>query len=461
MLAATCSYNVASVYGYFSPAGLAQTPPMSNRSASDVASCSTTESSLRPSLTTLRGTAVMLNIVLGAGLLTLPGLAVLQLGNQAILVWLFCALAALPLLIAFTLLASRIPHAGGMAKVASLSLGDFGLVLTTLLFLGAVLFGLPSIALTGGFYLQALIGGSAYLYAALLLLLAVGVNLLSVDWTSRINAAIASLVLMALVGVAGLGLALSAADIPSSLPSWPPSLSLANFGLTFMMVFFAFTGWEVAANLSAEFHRPQRDFPRAMALSFLVALLIYFALALVAGAMDVTARPEAPFALLFEQRFGTAGLLCISLLAVVMISANLAAAVWAVSRMVWAASKEGILPPLLSRVSGAVPAAAVIVTVAAFLAVTALSALGWVNLASMLALAGQNFLLIYGLAILTLILKGRNGLEKGLGVFCVIQVILLVAWRGSDGLIYPLLLALAATLVTLRRQQKAIRGLAE
>ena len=198
-------------------------------------------------------------------------------------------------------------------------------------------------------------------------------------------------------------LALSAADIPSSLPSWPPSLPLANFGLTFMMVFFAFTRWEVAANLGAEFHRPQRDFPRAMALSFLVALLIYFALALVAGAMDVTA-----------------GLLCISLLAVVMISANLAAAVWAVSRMVWAASKEGILPPLLSRVSGAVPAAAVIVTVAAFLAVTALSALGWVNLASMLALAGQNFLLIYGLAILTSILKGRNGLEKGLGVFCVI-----------------------------------------
>ena len=135
----------------------------------------------------------------------LPGLAVLQLGNQAILVWLLCALAALPLLIAFTLLAGRTPHAGGMAKVASLSLGDFGLVLTTLLFLGAVLFGLPSIALTGGFYLQALIGGSAYLYAALLLLLAVGVNLLSVDWTSRINAAIASLVLLALVGVAGWG----------------------------------------------------------------------------------------------------------------------------------------------------------------------------------------------------------------------------------------------------------------
>ena len=53
---------------------------------------------LTKSLGVVRGTGLMLNIVVGAGLLALPGLAVEAASDQALWSWLACALAALPLL---------------------------------------------------------------------------------------------------------------------------------------------------------------------------------------------------------------------------------------------------------------------------------------------------------------------------------------------------------------------------
>jgi amino acid efflux transporter len=50
--------------------------------------------SLNKSLGVFRGAAILLNIVIGAGLLTLPGLAVRQSGQFAIYAWLICAVAS-------------------------------------------------------------------------------------------------------------------------------------------------------------------------------------------------------------------------------------------------------------------------------------------------------------------------------------------------------------------------------
>ena len=44
-------------------------------------------SELKPTLTVLRGTGLMLNIVVGAGLLALPGLTVAMARDQALWAW--------------------------------------------------------------------------------------------------------------------------------------------------------------------------------------------------------------------------------------------------------------------------------------------------------------------------------------------------------------------------------------
>ena len=72
---------------------------------------------LNRSLTIFRGTGILLNIVIGAGLLSLPGLAIQEVGDQALYAWLLCAAAALPLVGVFILLARLYPNAGGIAFI--------------------------------------------------------------------------------------------------------------------------------------------------------------------------------------------------------------------------------------------------------------------------------------------------------------------------------------------------------
>ncbi len=67
---------------------------------------------LNRTLTPLRGAALMLNIVVGAGLLALPGLVVEMAGDHALWSWLVCAVASLPLLTVFIIMGRRYPHAG-------------------------------------------------------------------------------------------------------------------------------------------------------------------------------------------------------------------------------------------------------------------------------------------------------------------------------------------------------------
>ena len=144
------------------------------------------------SLGALRGTALMLNIVIGAGLLVLPGLAVQEVGDLAIWSWIACALAALPLVGVFLLLGRRCPDAGGVAQLARQGFGATGYAVASFLLLGAVIFGLPSIALTGGYYASAMLGGDPHLYAALLIALGAAVHLVSSATAVRFNSLVAA-----------------------------------------------------------------------------------------------------------------------------------------------------------------------------------------------------------------------------------------------------------------------------
>lgn len=411
---------------------------------------------LAKTLSVGRGTALMLNIVLGAGLLSLPGLAVEAVGSSALFVWGACALSAIPLLAVFYLLGRRYSDAGGLASIARVAFGNFGYVLVTFLLLGAVVFGLPAIAITGGHYAAQTFGGSAHLYAIALLILAVLANVISAEVAGRVNAIIASTVVIALVVIAALGLAVvkPGADIlPVSGDSFP---SLSRFGAAFMMVFFAFTGWEVSANLGGEFKRPERDFPLALTLSFVIAVVLYFGLAIVvagAGPLDSFA---APFSAIFTTHFGKAGGLSIGLLSVLLVFANLSGAVWAVSRMVYSAAREGLFPSQLGQLRKGVPYRAVWTVVAVLLLVTILSGVGGVPLGNLLVAAGQNFLLIYGIAAAALVKLALGVKGRLLGVLSLGLVLGLFIARGAEGALYPLALLCCAVIVSGAKKRQLV-----
>ncbi|MEM9974490.1 MAG: amino acid permease [Pseudomonadota bacterium] len=413
---------------------------------------------LTKTLNVWRGTAMMLNIVLGAGLLTLPGLAVAAAGGAALTVWAACALASIPLLIVFGLLGKRLPNAGGLAHTLNSAFGPKAYGAATFLFLGAVVLGLPAIALTGGFYAAATLGGSPYLYAVLLVGLAAISNLASAKVTGRINEVIASLLIFVIAGIAAVGLYGSGtAESAPALPVEMPTLTV--FSATFMMIFFAFTGWEVSANLSGEFRDAKRAFPLAMALSFLLAVLLYGALAITVQMNPPTSGFEAPFVALFAQQFGPVGGIVISVVSVILIFANLSAAIWAVSRMVYSAASEGLISPRLAQLHNGTPITAVLVTLAVLLCVIVSAASGSFDLGTLLAAAGLNFLLLYAGSAAALLRVTDTGWHRAIAILSIFMVIGLMAARGANNLIYPAaLIALGAALAQFRAMRAQVQS---
>ena len=401
-------------------------------------------SGLVKSLGVTRGTALMLNIVLGAGLLTLPGLAFRDAGADALWVWGACALAAVPLLVIFALIGRMFQDAGGIPAIAGQQFGPRGYTAGTFLFLGAVALGLPAIAITGGYYAASLIDVSPYMLGAALLIAATGVNFLSAEIAGRVNSAIASALVAILLGVVVLGavaVAKGGGEIQGAISTSPPA-GLAGYAAVFMMVFFAFTGWEVAAHLSEEFRSPKRDIPLAMALSFIIAVFFYFALALIVALSGLTGSFEAPFVAILSEGYGPWAGQGMAVVAVVMIFANLSAAIWPVSRMVYSSSREGLLPAALQSTRKGTPLHAVSAVLAVLLMAITAAGTGILPLNRLLEFAGQNFLLLYGLAAVALLHAAPQIWVKAVACFAVLIVVSILAMREPWAMLYPLLLIL-------------------
>ncbi len=405
-------------------------------------------SELKKTLTSVRGAALMLNIVLGSGLLVLPGLAVQQVGTQSIYFWIVCGLVAVPLLAVFALLGRVAPDAGGIASIAGKAFGRPFYVISTFLFLGTVVLGLPAIALTGGYYASSLFGGAPEIYAVGLIVLAALANFRSADAAGRFGSILTALMLFALFAVLAAGFWAVEPVLD------PPDLSVITtlgaskaIGVS-MMLFFAFTGWEVAANLSEEFRNPYRDIPVAIGLSFIGAMVLYASLALLAQSANLTSGFEAPFAQIFAAHYGVAGSAAVSLVAIVLIAANLIAAVWAVSRMVYSAAREKLLPQTFQSINRGIPDRAIILTAAALICVVVLSGLDVFSLAGLLERAGKNFLILYGFAAAALFQLDSRFWHRVLGVVSCLTVLAILALQGGASIMYPLALGLGGLAVS-------------
>ena len=405
-------------------------------------------SDLKQTLGIFRGTALMLNIVLGAGLLTLPGLAYRELGEEAVWIWLACGGAAIPLLVVFAMIGRLYPDAGGIPALAGRIFGHRAYTMSTFLFFGAAALGGPAIAITGGYYASAFIDLSPYLLAALLLVAAALVNLLSAELAGRIGGVIASMLIAVLLVLVVFGfVAVGASSEDRAIAGPTMQHDMTTYAAVFMMVFFAFTGWEVAAHLSEEFKRPARDFPLAMALSFVIAIAFYLALAIIIAGSDISDHFEAPFAALFADHYGDYAGLLVAAVAVLLIFANLSAAVWAVSRMVLSTARAGLLPARLAATTNGTPLPSVLVVVITLLTAIALAAYGLLPLGDLLAYAGQNFLILYGIAALVLLFAVTDWRIRGAALVAITTVLAVMALRDPLAMLYPGALVIIGALV--------------
>ncbi len=322
-------------------------------------------SELKKTLTLYGGTALFLNIVIGAGLLVLPGLAYQQVGDIALMSWFVCTLFALPLLLVFVVLGKHYPDSGGIAHYAFRAFGGWMQKVSAFLFLGAVVFGLPSIAMTGGYYLNAIFPFSTHFYAVALIVIAALLHGVSGSGVSRVLGWIGSgviAVLLILLAISIIGLEIN--QNAPILPKWNfDGISLTVLLTPFMMIFFAFTGWEVGSHAAEEFKNSVRDFPLAMIFSFIIASIFYLTIAWVVQKSAIQTGFESPFIEVTRPVLGNNGKYAVAFVAALLILANLFGGVWGVSRLVYSLGRDKILPEVLAVTQNGTPLRAVFVVV--------------------------------------------------------------------------------------------------
>lgn len=415
--------------------------------------CDAAVSGLRPSLGVVQGIGVALSMVVGSGLLILPGIGVGLVGAAAIHAWWINALLTLPLLLLFAKLGARYPTASGVAGFAEAAFGYRAGRATEALLIGACLPGAAAIGLSGGSYIAALFGlppgaetwvGLAVLAAATL------VNL----GGAQIAGSLQSLMTFALIALLGLLAAVALAaphvDIAAGLTAASPIAALPALGA----LFFAFTGWELFCSTAEEFRQPRRDFPLALAGAFLAMLVLYVGIALaVQLRLDASdpALTRAPVAALAGHLFGPWAEKAVAGLGAVMIVLALIGGLWGASRLIFSASREGLLPGALSTVSPkGVPRRAVLAFgLAAAAALLMARLMDW-SVGMLFELSAQNFLGGYLAALLAglRLLKGASvrlalaGLTLGFVLFLgsfgatlayAVLSLVLGAWRVPKG----------------------------
>lgn len=413
------------------------------------------EGELRPSVGPEAGTAVAVSVVVGSGLLVLPGVVYNQLGPSSLYAWLLDAIVVLPLLAVFVWLGRRYPGAAGVAGYVRNAFGARAGTAITVLALGTFIPGLSTVAVAGGYQAEGIVGAGssvAVLGTVGLLAAAVGVNLLGVSVSSRAQV-IATAVFVVAIAAAAIG-ALVVADpgsrqvlaSPAHIPNALPALGA---------VFFAFTGWEMISFTTGEYRNPRRDFPIVVWGSYLLTLLLYVLLAFAVQYALAPGAPgvgTAPVAALASLSMGTAGRIALSIVGLVLVFANLVGAVWAVSRLVYASARSTLLPTSLTRLSVRrhVPTSAVLVAGAALTMPAAITAAQWIPVDVLFSIAGQSFFVLYVSCLASFLRLTTSRTKRSFGTIALLPCLLMIGTLGWVSL-YPIGLLAVGAVVAWRR----------
>lgn len=400
---------------------------------------------LKKTLTVTQAVGVGITIVVGSGLLLLPGLAYTQAGGASVYVWLLCALLVVPLLVIFSALGARYPTAGGVAGFMQNAFSRNAAAATEVLLIGTFGLGIPAIALTGSYYLNTLLPtakvSDAVTSASAIALLGVAylVNVLGAKISGNVQRALAIFLVLALLLIPLLALTFSPTANGTGITA-PSQVRVAAVLPLFGMVFFAFTGWEMLSFTVEEYKNPKRDYPIAVALSFIIVLFLYLFLVVAIQILLSPNNPQlstAPLSALAMHAFGESAGRLVAVLSFVIIVANLIGAVWAASRLVFSSAREGLLPNRLAQLGKhKIPRAATMATCLFFIAIIIANHFGILSVSDLLRLAGQNFFILYAMAVLAYI---KTATTRRTFLFGIVSLIIAAISMGTFAaeLLYP------------------------
>ncbi|MHC4241569.1 MAG: amino acid permease [Planctomycetota bacterium] len=315
---------------------------------------------LRKQLGALDVFAVAAGAMISSGLFVLPALAFTKAGPAVILSYLFASIMIIPSVLSKAELSTAMPRAGGTYFFVERSLGPIwgvfsGLASWFSLALKSA-FAVVGMAVLIEIVLQMVFStqlGPWHL-KAIAAFCCVGftvLNIVSVKHTSRFQVLLVGILLsiLAFFVLFGAG-SVEAVRFKGFLEKgW--SAVFATAGL----VFISFGGLTKVASIAEEVKHPGRNLPFGMVMAWFVVTVFYISVIIITvGVVDgeELAGNYAPISLAASKFIGLPGFVILALAAVAAFVTTANGGILAASRSPMAMSRDQLLPPLLSRVSG-------------------------------------------------------------------------------------------------------------
>lgn len=296
---------------------------------------------------------ILLNAMIGAGMLAAPAKVFALAGDWSFAVLAGAAIVLIPLILCFADLGSRFSGTGGPYLYAREALPpvlafSVGWLLWFSQALSAATLANLFVTYLGGFF-PALESG----WPRVAVIVGLGLTLSGIVLAGiRQSASASNLLVTIKVGFVLSFLAAGIAYVqPDHLAVTHPPPDPITFAQAVLIYLFAYSGFERGSVVAGEARDPQHDVPLALVMSVVTVTFAYAAVMLICvGVLDHPAANDRPLAEAGRQLFGQAGAVAVSAGALAVITGTILVILVSMPRMMLALAEQGQLPAALGAV---------------------------------------------------------------------------------------------------------------
>lgn len=355
---------------------------------------------LKSKLTLFDVTNLVVGAIIGADIYVASAFGARNLGPFSLVVWVFCGIIAIVIALCFAQCAALLPKVGGPYAYAKEAWGPFagfevGWSLWLAEWVSLAVFPLAFVQYLGvflnlSFPIQTIVKG---LFVAFL----VTTNIVGVKAAGKTNdvltvVKLAPLVLFATIGILFVVLhpTVAAGNFTPFLPG-----GLGSFGITLVLVFWAYAGFEISTIPAGEIKDPGTTIPKAIVLGITIVTIFYLITnILLFGVMPTSQLANSNAPLTAATKVATGALFSLPILALVCLCIVGGGALVSVagsdesgmigtSRLGYALAVDGLFPKVFAKVHAKfkTPYLGIIIEgAAAFVAASVASTIGYLGM---------------------------------------------------------------------------------
>ncbi|HEY5735471.1 MAG TPA: amino acid permease [Nitrosopumilus sp.] len=290
-------------------------------------------------------------LILGAGIYVLIGEAAGFAGNSMWISFLLGAIVAVFAGLSYAELSALFPKAAAEYTFVKNAFKNhfFGFIIGWLTAITSIIVA-ATVALGFGGYLTQFIDLPITIGAVLLIGVLSVVNFIGIKESAWANTIFAIITAGGLILIIFLGFMIEPVE---SVDYFEAPNGITGIILAFVLIFFAFIGFEDMANVAEEVRRPKKTIPRAIILSIVITGVIYILVSLSIVRIlnwEELAASSAPLADAAHNVLGINGSITLSLIALFATASTVLITLVAGARILYGMAKSNSLPQFLGRI---------------------------------------------------------------------------------------------------------------